>query len=139
MFDFVIKYFGFLKLIPGLPHLFETWLNIHTFMTRPLLLDRIDTITNELAQWDNVKVGTHKYGGTQFNCKGKEIGHIHGNGLLDMLLSRKIKQQLMLDGRIQHHHHFKDTGWISFYIHSDDDRFYAVRLLRMAYDRITAS
>ncbi len=110
MFLFVIKYLGFLKFVPGLAILFDNYLKIWTLVSQPALLDWLDKIAAEVSKWEHVKVSTHKYGGMQFNYNDKEIGHIHSNGLLDMLLSRKIKQLLMEEGRIQDHHSFKTPG-----------------------------
>ena len=133
MFLFVIKNFGFLKSVPGLAILFDNYLKIWTLASQPALLDWIDEIAAEASKWDHTRITTHKYGGLQFNYQEKEIGHIHSNGLLDMLLSRKVKNILMEDGRINNHHSFKNTGWISFYIKTANDKAYAVELLKKGY------
>jgi len=138
MFKVTIKYLGFLKFIPGLALVFDNWLKIYTLITNPAMLDWIDDITHEVLTWENTSTQTHKYGGLQFNCNGKEMGHIHSNGLLDMLLSRKIKLELMDEGRIQDHHSFKNTGWISFYMYTGADTEYALELLKLAHERITS-
>lgn len=137
MFLFVIRYFGFLKFIPGLAILFDGWLKLWAFITHPDKLDWIDEIEAEVLTWDDTKTTTHKYGGLQLNYAGKEIGHIHSNGLLDMLLSRKLKEQLMLDTRVKDHHTFKNTGWISFFIRTKQDADYALELLRVGYAKAT--
>lgn len=137
MFLFVIRYFGFLKLIPGLAILFDGWLKLWTFITHPDKLDWIDEIEAEVLTWNGTKATIHKYGGLQLNFSGKEIGHIHSNGLLDMLLSRKLKEQLMQDIRVKDHHTFKNTGWISFFIHTKQDAAYALELLRVGYAKAT--
>jgi hypothetical protein len=136
MFSFTIRYFGFLKHLPGLPHFFDVWLKLYTFITKPAVLDWVDRIELEVIKWDGVKTTIHKYGGIQFNCQQREIGHIHGNGLLDLLLNLELKQQLLKDGRIQNHHYLKNTGWISFWICTEDDQRYAVQLLRLGYERL---
>jgi Luciferase len=137
MFLFVIRYLGFLKFIPGLGVLFDGWLKIYTLLTKPDLLDWIDEIEAQTLRWPGISISTHKYGGMQINCSGKEVGHIHSNGLLDMLLSRNIKSRLMLENdRIQEHHSFKNTGWISLYIHTEYDLKFALKLLRLGYERI---
>lgn len=135
MFGFVVKYVGFLKAIPGAGLVFDAWLRIVTVLFNPAVSDYIDNIETEVGNWKNVRLTIHKYGGLQFNYEQEEFGHIHSNGLLDILLSRKLKLQLSAeDARVQDHHIFKNTGWISFYIKTEDDAAYAVRLLRMAYD-----
>lgn len=133
MFGFVVKYLGFLKSVPGLAILFDNGLKLYTLIANPSLLDRIDRLENEVSAWPGITTQTHRYGGLQFNYNGKELGHIHSNSLLDMLLSRAHKHQLLQAGRISHHHIFKDTGWISFYVNTDDDMVYAISLLQIAY------
>ena len=136
MFTFVTRYLGFLKSVPTLGWLFDGLLKLWADFTKPALLDWMDEIEAEVLQWAHTTSVIHKYGGMQFNYKGKEIGHIHSNGLLDMLLSRPIKAQLMQDGSISDHHTFKNTGWISFYICNSEDKNYALRLLRKGYERL---
>lgn len=134
MFRLTIKYLGFLKLVPGLTLLFDNWLKVYTLLTNPAMLDWIDEIASEILKWPGISTQTHKYGGLQFNYKGKELGHIHSNGLLDMPFCREIKSQLMAEHRVQDHHSFKDTGWVSFYMHTEDDATYGVSLLALAYE-----
>jgi hypothetical protein len=45
----------------------------------------------------------------------------------------------MKEGRIQHHHSFKNSGWVSFYIKTEDDKEYAISLLKLGYDRYLES
>lgn len=139
MFSFVIKYLGFLKSVPVLGWAFDGWLKLWVLITKPVILDWMDDIEAEVLAWKHTTTCIHKYGGLQFNCYGVEIGHIHSNGLLDMLLSKKVKQSLMMEGRITDHHSFKDTGWISFYMQTADDKEYALKLLRIGHGRIMKS
>jgi len=139
MFDFVIKYFGFLKDVPLLPHLFEGFLILWSFIFKPGILDVIDAVRSEVLSWDGTSESRHKYGGTQFDYYGKEIGHVHGNGILDILLSKNIKEHLLAEGKIKDHHLFAETGWISFYITKKEDEAHAIKLLRLAYAKINKS
>lgn len=134
MFRFVVKYFRCLKYVPGLPLVFESWLQLHTFITKPVLLDWMDDISAEVQQWPNVTSRLHKYGGLQFDLYHKEIGHLHGNGLLDILLTRRLKAALLQEGYVEDHHTLNNTGWISFYIRTEKDKAYALRLLKLGYE-----
>jgi len=136
MFRFVIVYFGFLKSVPTLGWAFDGWLKVWSLVTKPIILDWMDEIETEVLKWENTTVQIHKYGGLQFNCGRKEIGHIHSNGLLDMLLSRSVKQMLMKNGRIEDHHSLKNTGWISFYMRDPGDKEYVLELLKLGHERI---
>ncbi|TDQ08397.1 hypothetical protein ATK78_2910 [Pedobacter metabolipauper] len=95
----------------------------------------MDEIESDVMSREGASVGLHKYGGLQFNYYGKEIGHLHSNGLLDILFDRKVKQELLLEGKINHHHVFKNSGWISFYIQDAGDMNYAKELLSIAYEK----
>lgn len=138
MFPFIMKYFGFLKVVPLLPHLFDAQLRVWALVSSSLVPRCLDDIEAEVLTWAGTTKTLHKYGGTQFNYKGKEIGHIHSNGLLDMLFSRKIKEQYLSEGRISDHHTFRNSGWISFYIRDFGDADYALKLLKTAYLKIGA-
>lgn len=119
-----------------MPHLFDVWLKIWAFVSKSELLDWLDEVEAEVLKWEGASISMHKYGGMQFNCYGKEIGHLHSNGLLDVLFSRKVKDRLLTDGRIEPHHVFENSGWISFYIESFDDKKYAQNLLFISYSRV---
>lgn len=134
MFDWVVKYFGFLKHVPVLPHVFDVLLKITSLLTNKNLPDYIDEIETEVLSWQHTHVSAHKFGGIQFNSHTTELGHIHGNGLLDILLSREQKFLLMKQCPVQDHHIFRNSGWISFWIKTREDKQKAVELLRYAYD-----
>ncbi|GGH17968.1 luciferase domain-containing protein [Mucilaginibacter phyllosphaerae] len=134
MFKFIIRYFGFLKFVPGLALVFDAFLVLWTLMTNPALLDHMDALEKKVLSWPNTTSTIHKYGGLQLNYGKKELGHIHGNGLLDMLLNRKLKAYVMgNDSKIKDHHSFKDSGWISFYIKDECDKQVALNLFNLAY------
>jgi hypothetical protein len=133
MFNFVVKYFGFLKVIPLLPLVFDSQLRLWLLVTNASVLTYIDEIEAEVLSWEGTSAGLHKFGGLQFNFNGKEIGHIHSNGILDILFTRDTKQRLLAEGRINCHHIFTNSGWISFYIRKKEDKDYAIALLRMAW------
>jgi predicted DNA-binding protein (MmcQ/YjbR family) len=112
---------------------FENLLILHSFFTYPQLLDYLDEVKAEVLTWPDTSVSLHKYGGLQFNYRRTELGHIHGNGLLDIRLNRKTKELLLTEHKVSHHHTFRQSGWISFYIRSTDDKAYAIGLLRRSY------
>jgi len=94
----------------------------------------IDDIEEEIEQWPGTHISMHKYGGIQFNVGDKEIGHIHGNGAVDMLLSLKIKNELLKEGKVNDHHTFKNSGWITYYLNDKDKSAYPIRLFKLSYD-----
>ena len=133
MFEFVVRYLSLLKHIPLLPHVFEAALKIDLFIRNQQLLSAIDDLENEVLSWEGVTPKLHQYGGMQFNFHNREIGHLHGNGMLDILFSRVLKAELMQSHTIREHHTFKNSGWISFYMKTPQDKITALELLRHAY------
>jgi hypothetical protein len=79
-----------------------------------------------------VQTGVHRFGGIDFRFRGKEAGHIHGNGLLDCLVGRTNRDALLSDGRALPHHIFPQSGWISFWIRGAEDIGPAMELIRIA-------
>ncbi|MGZ4035351.1 MAG: luciferase domain-containing protein [Bacteroidia bacterium] len=133
MFNFIVKYFSALKNIPLLPHVLDGFVKLNTFLFKREILTYIDEIEKTVLSWDGTSLKMHRYGGIQFNIKNKEIGHIHSNGLMDVLLKKEIKEQLIREKKVQYHHVFANSGWISFYIQSEEDKKYAIELLEYSY------
>ena len=135
MFDLIVKRLGFLKHIPFAAIGFDGLIRFRTIAFNSSLSKCLDEIEEEVTKWEGVSVVMHKYGGAQFNVGKKEIGHVHGNGLLDVLLSRKQKEELIKAGKAEDHHVFRDSGWISFWIRSLADKDNAIELLRISWEQ----
>jgi hypothetical protein len=136
MFDLVVNKFGFLKHVPLLPHIYDGGMKIQKLFFDRNILIFMDEIEEEVLSWKNTSARIHKFGGMQFDAGAKEIGHIHGNGVLDILFSREIKNKLIAENKACEHHTFKNSGWISFYIRTKEDKIAAVELLRSSYSRV---
>jgi hypothetical protein len=85
--------------------------------------------------WNGVTVVPHRFGGREFRVGRREIGHIHGDVLLDLPFPIRIREQLVADRRAAPHHILPDTGWVSFRIRTAADVDRAVELLRLNYER----
>jgi len=93
------------------------------------------TIESELLSWNGVSVVPHRFGGREFRVGRRELGHLHGDTLLDLPFPIRIREQLVESGRAARHHVLPDTGWVSFRIRTADDVRRAIELLRLNYDR----
>lgn len=93
-------------------------------------------LTERLLTWPEVAVQPHRFGGIEFVYKNKEIGHLHGDRLLDLLLPRSLRDQLLAAGRAQPHHIYPDSNWVSLYLNSDEDVVDAIAILRDKYDTL---
>lgn len=92
------------------------------------------TITSAVTQWANVEAHPHRFGGTEYRIGQREVGHIHGDTMVDIPFPTKIRQELVETGRAEPHHLLPDSGWISFYIRHPADVPKAIDLLRLSYD-----
>lgn len=133
MFSFIVRHLGFLKHIPLFAWLLDAFMMIWNSLMNRDIPASIGQIEKEVTTWDDIHLTLHKFGGLQFNCRDKEIGHIHSNGILDILFNTAIKRDLVLRGLAREHHVFTRSGWISFYIHTEADVDTAIRLLRLSY------
>ena len=135
IFRFVVKYFGFLKSVPFIALIYDSLLKLQLIVFKPEKLDWFDELEEEILKWEGTTVQLHKFGGTQFNFQNRELGHLHSNGVLDILFSKKIKAELMADGKVSEHHVFYKSGWVSFQIKAYTDVKRALELMQLAYHR----
>ncbi|MES2590950.1 MAG: luciferase family protein [Bacteroidota bacterium] len=133
MSELTINYFSFLKHIPMLPHFFDWLIKIKIRLSGKKTLDYIDQIERKVLTWQQTTASSHKSGGVQFNVDGKEIGHIHSNGLLDVFLKLNVAEQLIREGRVTEHRTIKNSGWLSFQIKTEQDILFAIELLEYSY------
>ncbi len=78
----------------------------------------------------------HRFGGVEFRVDAREIGHVHVGGVADLLVSVRMRRDLVAAGRAAAHHALPHSGWISFRIRSEHDVPAAVELFRLNYARI---
>jgi len=95
-------------------------------------------IQDEVANWEGVSHSPHRFGGVEYNLltpdgRSIEIGHVHGNRLVDIPFTRKIREVLVTEGKANPHHVLPDSGWISFYMQKDSDVEAVLLLFRLSY------
>ena len=91
-------------------------------------------IEAEALSWPGVSGHPHRFGGTEFRLGTRELGHLHGNKLLDIPFPTKVRDELIAAGKAQPHHVMPDSGWISFYIRKEEDVNAAIELLKRSYE-----
>ena len=96
-----------------------------------------ETIKAELARWPGVDQAAHRFGGVEFLIGSREIGHLHGDSLLDVPFPKRVRNELVEAGLARPHHILPDSGWISFRLSKPADVDAAIALLRKSFDMIT--
>jgi hypothetical protein len=85
--------------------------------------------------WPGVEVAPHRFGGVEFRVGRRELGHLHGDRIADLPFPRRVRDELIAEGRARAHHVLPDSGWITVSIGSPEEAEGAIELFRMAYDR----
>jgi hypothetical protein len=93
-----------------------------------------ERITKAVTSWEGVSVQPHRFGGVEYAVGKREIGHIHGDHLVDIPFPKKVRDEIVAAGRAQLHHILPETGWISFYLREDGDVEKAIALLRESFE-----
>ena len=92
------------------------------------------TILETLSTWEGISIEPHRFGGWEFKLGSREIGHIHGDSLIDIPFPKKVRDEIVAAGQAQPHHILPETGWVSFYLREPPDVERAINLLRRSYD-----
>jgi hypothetical protein len=94
-----------------------------------------EQITETVQSWPGVESAPHRFGGIEFKVGRRELGHLHGDRIADLPFPRRVRDELIADGRARPHHVLPDSGWVTVSIRSADEADRAVELFRMAYER----
>lgn len=92
------------------------------------------SITETVLLWEGVSTAPHRFGGVEYRFGTRELGHIHGDHLLDIPFPKKVRDEIVNAGLAKPHHILPDTGWVSFYLREEGDVQKAIALLRRSYE-----
>ena len=97
----------------------------------------IENIKKEILSWPYVTSEPHRFGGIEFLLNKREIGHIHNEGLVDIPFPMKIRNELVNSGRVKPHHILPQSGWITYWLHNNEEDVPTVfELFRMRYEQL---
>lgn len=94
-----------------------------------------EQIKETVQSWPGVESAPHRFGGIEFKVGRRELGHLHGDRIADLPFPRRVRDELVAEGRARPHHVLPDSGWITISIDSPEEADHAVELFRMAYER----
>lgn len=93
-----------------------------------------DKVKQVVLAWPGVTAHPHQFGGTEYRLGKREIGHIHGDVLVDIPFPTKVRDELVAAGTAEPHHVLPESGWVSFYIRQPEQVAAAIALLRRSYE-----
>jgi hypothetical protein len=94
-----------------------------------------ERIVETVGSWPEVEIGPHRFGGIEFKVGRRELGHLHGDRIADLPFPRRVRDELIAEGRARPHHVLPDTGWITTSIADTDAADNAIELFGLAYER----
>lgn len=92
-----------------------------------------EKIKNTVMKWEKITYRSHRFGGIEFKLGNREIGHVHGDYLVDIPFTKKIKNEIISAGLADEHHVLPESGWISKYLETAKDVDTAIELLRRSF------
>jgi predicted DNA-binding protein (MmcQ/YjbR family) len=95
-------------------------------------------ITEAVTSWGGITLALHRFGGTAFMLGKRELGHIHGDRLIDIPFPKPVRDELISSGQAEPHHILPESGWISFFLDTEADIDHAIDLMRTSFDLATA-
>ncbi len=91
----------------------------------------------ELLSWPHVEAHPHRFGGTEYRIGRRELGHIHGDHLVDIPFPTKVRDEIVAAHLAEPHHILPDSGWVSLYLRETADVDRALALFRRSFDLAT--
>ena len=132
MFRFVVRHLRWLARVPLASQFFDALLLAWTALFHREKLRAIEALETSALNLPGVQRTTHRFGGIGFMREGREFAHMHGNGLLDIWLTRERASELVAAGQAEPHHVFGPSAWISLWLHKPDDCAPALLLMQEA-------
>ena len=95
----------------------------------------VEQVEQQVSAWAGVSYHPHRFGGREFRFGNAEIGHVHGNGVVDIPFPRLVRDALLNEGLAEEHRWVPNSGWITYRVRKEIDLQHAVWLMRLSYVR----
>jgi hypothetical protein len=119
--------------VVGTPRLFVQAGVPWRLLFRERVAGLVSDLTETVTGWEGVSPAPHRYGGVEFRFEGRELGHIHDWGLVDLPLARPLRDAVVECSLAHPHHVLPDSGWVSTFLATDGDLDRVVTLFELAH------
>jgi hypothetical protein len=133
IFRFVVKHLRWLARLPLAPDLFDAFLLSWTALTNRKRLAAMESVEDIALRLEGVRLKHHRFGGIGFAAGGHEFAHLHGNGLLDVHLTRDLAATAVAQGIAKPHHVLGPSAWVSIWIDSKEHHSEIESILKKAH------
>ena len=93
----------------------------------------VDRVVETAAAWPGVTTGRGRFGSTTLELAGREIGHVHAWGPVDVTYPGPIRDWFVESGLTGEHHVVPNSNATTYRVESEEDVDGAVTLLRVSY------
>lgn len=93
-----------------------------------------DVVREAVEKWEGVTTHDHRFGGVEFRLGRRELGHLH-RSFADLPFPRRVRDELVRDGRAQPHHILPESGWVTVPMRTATDVQNVIELFRQNYER----
>jgi hypothetical protein len=90
-------------------------------------------IISVIHGWQEVEIRPHRYGGLEFRLGKRELGHIHGDALVDIPFPKAVRNEIVAAGEAEPHHILPNSGWVSVFLRANEDVDKAIGLLERSF------
>ncbi len=103
------------------------------------MIDAHSPLIDEVASWEGVTLEEGRFSSTRFMVGRRELGHLHGDTILDLPLPPKVKAELIERGDARQHRWTRpESGWVTVEVVGAAGREHALALLRERYEHALA-
>lgn len=95
--------------------------------------DPTERLIATAESWPGVETAPHRYSATEFRLFGREFGHVHRGGVLDVNFPKRVREHLIESKRAETHRFAPDTGWTTYDLREPANFDGGLWLLRLAY------
>lgn len=92
-----------------------------------------DRVVAEVTSWPEIATEPGRFGATVFKKRRREIGHIHGDSVVDIPVRKEQAAAWIAAGRAERHRFAPNFG-VTVFIKNEGDLKNALDLLRESYD-----
>ena len=93
-----------------------------------------ERIHSAMLNQDGVTAHPHRFGGTEYRLGKREIGHVHGERLVDIPFPKQARDAAIAEDKAEPHHILPDSGWVSIWLKTDQNVTDAIELLQRSLE-----
>jgi hypothetical protein len=117
------------RVFPWAPTIFDGVLMLFALLFTPRRFIVQERLWNQILDLAGVSETSHRYGGREAVFQGRELCHIHGNGVLDFILPKGVDVPDALLTHIHPHHVYPDSRWRTILVSKSIDNAAVINLL----------